>query len=132
MSLPVPDVSDIEVAFPTGRHTPPWDQVPEEFKNQGWPMENPANVWVQLARELFMGTRQATDWHAIPKPGVDPAKAWKAIQETMGNWGIKHERKLASLGYMFSEWFEDFWWTGDSKSAIHGVDVSNVPTEQPA
>lgn len=126
--LPVPEVTDVEVAFPIGRHTPPWEQVPEAFQRSGYSTSNPVDLWVQLARDLFMGTRQATDWHAIPKDGVAAEKAWRAVQETLGNWGIKHERKLATAGWMLSEWFEDFWWTGDSKSTIHGVDV---PKEAP-
>jgi hypothetical protein len=123
--LPVPTVSDVEMAFPTGQHTPPWRWVPDEFRNApGGNYENPRNPWVRLVRETWSGTRHWKDWQAIPKEGVDAKQAFRAIQETLGNWGIKHEHKLATAGWMLSEWFVDFWWVGDTHTAIHQHQLS--------
>jgi len=117
--LPVPTVSKPEEVFPTGRHTPPWDTVPDEFKTG-------PSTWKTLASRLFYGRPPATEWHGIPHEGVDAEMAWKALLETMGNYGIKHERKIASTAYMLSQWFRDFWWDGDTHTHIFDFDLRNL------
>ena len=122
--LPVPPITQVDLAFPTGRHTPPWRWVPDEFRNEpGGDYENSNNPWVKLASDLFGGTRWASDWQAIPKPGVAAQSAYNAVRVTLGNYGMKHEHKLATCGWMLSEWFKDFWFKGDTHTTIEKVKV---------
>lgn len=114
--LPVPEVLDVELAFPTGKHTPPWRWVPVEFHDG-------RNLWSQVIAEVFSGHRKWEDWSALPKEGVDGEQAFRAVRETVGNWNIKHERKVATAGWMLSQWFEDFWWKGDTRTTIYNADI---------
>lgn len=120
--LPVPEVSDVEMAFPTGRSTPSWESIPEEFR------KHPPQVWVTLVTDFFYGVKPSSQWRAIPYEGVDPNKAMRAISESLGNHGIKHEKKVASVAYMLSQWFSDFWWDGDTRSRVGDEEVPEMPS----
>ncbi len=131
--LPVPEVSDVEFAFNTGKHTPRWSWVPNEFKAGGKPdtlYENRHNPWCKVTGDLSIGTRSWADWKALPKEGIDPRKAYRAIIETMGSWGIKHEAKVATTAYMLSEWFEDCWFEGDTRTRIGNLDLATLFEEE--
>ena len=47
------------------------------------------------------------------------------FSETLGNWGIKHQRKIATAGWMMSEWFIDFWWTDTEYTVVHQHKLSD-------
>lgn len=118
--LPVPKVSAADRAFPTNKATPPWRWVPDEFRSgPGGAYENRHNPWVKLVADIFMGNSTWTRWKAIPKPGINAKEAFDAVCVALGNWGQKHEQKLATCGWMLSEWFEDFWFEGDTHSTVH-------------
>ena len=107
------------MVFPTGVSTPPWRWVPDEFRDEpGGDYDNATNPWCQCVSQLFGGRQKWADWSAIPREGVDGEQAHRAVVETMGNWGIKHQRKIATTAYMLSEWFADFWFKGDTHSRI--------------
>ena len=125
--LPVPEVTLAERAFPTGTHTPPWRWVPNEFKDrEDGEFDNQHNPWCKLVSQLFLHVRELADWRALPKEGVDPDKALDAVWESLGNYGIKHQKKIASVAYMLSEWFEDFWFDGDTHTTIGNHDLSTL------
>lgn len=126
--LPVPQVTQVEVAFATGKHTPPWYWVPDEFKDRSGLYENDSNVWCRLIEDLFMGRKTWQEWRALPKEGVDPEMALLAVRETLGNWGIKHQRKVATAAWMLSEWFSDWWWEGDTHSRVGKVETPKEVT----
>ncbi len=119
--LPVPMVNDAEMAFPTSSHTPPWRWVPDEFRNKpGGDYDNQQNPWNRCVTDLFYGHYQWDHWSGIPKENVDAVQAHRAICETLGSWNITHQRKIATAGWMMSEWFVDFWWKGDTHTVVHG------------
>lgn len=118
--LPVPVVLDVELAFPTGAHTPPWRWVPDEFRDRpGGGYVNDQNPWCRCINALLFHRRPWSEWQAIPKKGVDPEMAHRVLVETMGSFHIKVEKKIATMAYMMSEWFEDYWWKGDTHSQVH-------------
>lgn len=122
--LPVPEVTELDRAFPTGNVTPPWRWVPDEFRNkpggESWNRDNP---WVQLACDIFIGAKSWDHWTAFSREGFDASKAFAAVDVTMRNWGQKHEQKMATCGWMLSEWFSDFWFKGDEYTAIEHIPV---------
>jgi len=118
--LPVPIVLDVELAFPTAQHVPPWHWVPDDFKGK-W------NPWTVLADKLFAGHPPATQWNGVPREGVDAEMAFRAVQETQGSYRLKHQVKIASMAYMLSEWFKDFWWDGDTHTRIDNLEVPELP-----
>lgn len=130
--LPVPESPLPDQAFPTGRFTPPWEWVPDEFKNKpGGNYDNRDNPWVTLAYNTFSGTRLWADWRGVRKEGIDAEKAFMAVDNAMRNWGQKHEQKMATCGWMLSEWFEDFWFVGDTHTTIHHLEVPPAESEVP-
>lgn len=112
---PVPTVSDVELAFPTTVATPAREEIPAE-----WWEPNP---WSKLGSDLFL---RLVDWTALrllPRDGVNAPDAWRAICECMGSWGFPHQHKLAALGYLFNEWYEDYWFDGDTQTRIGNQDI---------
>jgi hypothetical protein len=133
--LSIPDVSDVELAFPTSRHCPKWEDVPVEFKAHGKPnaqYENSSHPWCKVANDLALGLKSATEWKALPKAGVDPNKAWRVVHETLGSYHDRVEIKIASAAYMLSEWFEDCWFEGDTVTAIGNLDLTTLFEEESA
>ena len=127
--LPVPEVSNASIVFPTSKHTPPWHWVPNEFKRNGDPMaehENRDNPWCKVANDFAIGLRKVSTWRALPKDGINAQKAWDAIRETLGSWRDRVEVKIASVAYMMSEWYKDCWWEGDEATRIKGIEIANM------
>jgi len=129
--LPIPEVSDVEMAFPTSAHCPKWEDVPVEFK-RGERYENTDHPWCKVASAFALGLKPTTEWQALPKEGVDPEKAWRAVHETLGSYRDRVEIKIASAAYMLSEWFDDCWFKGDTHTAIKGLDLSTLFDEDDA
>lgn len=127
--LTIPDVSDIEMAFPTSTHCPKWEDVPVEFKANGKPDSRYAQTdhpWCKVADKLVSGFRSATEWKALPHEGVDAEKAWRAIHETLASYRDRYEIKVATVAYMLSEWFKDCWFDGDTHTAISGESMATL------
>lgn len=131
--LPVPDVTKVDLVFPTDRINPPWHWVPNEFKGGGDPNSNTnnrSNIWCKLVDALLFGGSEK--WESLRlarKDGVDAEAAWAALNVTLSSWGSRVEVKTATAAYMFSEWFNDYWFEGDATTHVHHV---AVPDDQPA
>lgn len=80
---------------------------------------------------MFMGTKSWANWRAVPKEGIDPQKAFEAVDVAMRNWGQKHEQKMATCGWMLSEWFQDFWFDGDTHTAVHKQPIPRSDDDTP-
>jgi len=112
---PVPEITDLDLAFPTTKATPPKEEIPEEF----WR----TNPWSTLANRLRWGDLPATDLQLVAVDPAQPGAAWRAIRECMGSWAFSDNHKEAALGYLLSEWFKDYWIDGDTKTRILGEDL---------
>jgi hypothetical protein len=131
--LTIPDVSDVELAFPANPPCPKWEGVPPEFKAEGKPdarYENTDHPWCKVASKLALDLRKATEWHALPKEGVDAEKAWRALQATLASFRDRVEIKIATTAYMMSEWFDDCWFDGDTHTAIGNHDLATLFEDQ--
>jgi hypothetical protein len=100
--LPIPDLSDVDVAFPAHAldWMPAWDEIPDEFKNM-----NRETEWNEIVSQwFFSGLPEKVKF--IPRDGVDPEKAFRAVQATLGSFAPKHQHKEAAAAYMLSCWFK--------------------------
>lgn len=102
--IPVPEVLPIDTIFPTKalEILPPYREIPVEFKRHG-------NRWVNVVNDWFFRGLQNCKW--TPKPGVDQARALRAVAACIGDWSPSHEHKTAGCAYLLSEWFEDVTYT---------------------
>ena len=119
--LPVPSVHKVDMVFSTGRHTPPWRWVPDLFKNSRTP-------WHDLVDETFAGMKSFDDWRGIPKEGVNAEQAFLTVRSSLSNWGQSHHEKMITCAWMFSEWFEDFWFVGDRVTSVCGDPIPEENT----
>ena len=107
--LPVPEVSDIQVAFPAnviGTIPPAKEDIPEEFRKKWhWDSFKPCATAELL---FFKGGRMADYGYRLKKE-LEPQKnmVYMALQEALGSFEPSHEHKIAGVGYMISEWFEE-------------------------
>lgn len=91
------EVTDIDLAFPARgiELMPDLDIIPDEFQG---------NEWNRFAEDWFM-----FGWPEqglFPKEGVDPEKAVAHARVVLGCYGIKHEHKIAGVGFLLSLWFD--------------------------
>jgi hypothetical protein len=98
--LPIPELSDLEVAFPAKAPIPPWDELPKEFRDN-WD----DNAWCDIAAKFFYKGGSLDEFKLTPKEGVDVKKAIRAIKAALGSFEPSHEHKMAAVGYMLSQWF---------------------------
>lgn len=101
--IPVPEVTDVEVAFNTTRYLPKMGDIPEEFKDQ-----NRDNKWTNLFSEWFYRGFGEGEVEFNLKEGVDGTKMMRAVKAVMGSWDPTHEHKTAGVAYLMSEWIEDY------------------------
>ena len=99
--LPIPELSDLEVAFPDKAPILPWDALPEEFRRD-WSH----NAWCDIASRFFYKGGSLDEFKLTPKDGVDVKKAMRALKAALGSFEPKHEHKMAAVGYMLSQWFD--------------------------
>lgn len=99
MPRPVPQVHDVDLAFPSrgGELTPAWKDIPEEFKRSDTPE-------VRLFGRLFAGVPIKVGLKA--REGVDGTKALRVLKVVMGSYTLKHEHKTAGWAMLCREWFE--------------------------
>jgi len=96
--IPVPETSDVELAFSTIEHLPKWEEIPEKFKAH-------ANPWAKLfSKWFFLGIE--ADELGTARPGVDHTKAVRALKAIMQSYAPKHEHKEAGVAMLIHEWFE--------------------------
>lgn len=99
--IPVPEVTTPELAFGKFDHLPPWEEIPEEFKDANKP-----SPWCQIMdRWFYRGLPEGVKFYGKPK--VDPQKACIAIQAILTSFGPKHEHKMAGTAYLCSQWFKE-------------------------
>lgn len=103
--LAIPEISDVDVAFPARalEWCPPMKDIPNEHKNF-----NGDSKQRKLCADLLFSDVNYDTLKFLPKEGIDPEKAWKAIRATAGSFTIHHEHKEACITYFLSEWFIDF------------------------
>lgn len=101
-AVEVPELSDVDVAFPANAldWMPPMEAIPAEFKNL-----NRGTEWSEIVCAWFFDGLPA-DVKFYPREGVNPEKAVRAIQATLGSFAPKHEHKEAAAAYMLSCWFK--------------------------
>ncbi len=98
--LQIPEVSDVDIAFPANPPLPAWNDIPEKFRRyNGTPFN-------KIASTLFFKGGKLSDFGLTPKEGVDVNKAMRAIRCCLGSFEPKHEHKEAGVAFMFSEWFD--------------------------
>jgi hypothetical protein len=98
--LPIPEVTDVDMAFPAHPPLPAWDDIPEEFKHlNGTPFN-------RIVSKLFFQGGRLSDFGLTPKEGVDQIKTMRAIKACLGSFEPKQEHKEAGVAFMFSEWFD--------------------------
>lgn len=98
----IPEITDARIAFGCIDHMPKYSEVPDEFKHG-------ETKWNRLVSDMFFSG--LSDLSLIPKEGVDPKKAFRAVQAILSSWEPKHEHKEAGAAFLLSEWFEDATWT---------------------
>lgn len=100
-SIPVPEISLVEAAFPANAldWMPSMEDIPDEFKDM-----NGGTEWNRIVRSWFFNGLPA-DVEFYPAEGVDPEKAFRALEATLGSFAPKHEHKEAATAYMLSCWF---------------------------
>lgn len=96
----IPEVTDLERAFGSVAGLPKWEDIPDEFKS------NRGNKWTDLASRLFYAGAKGVEFKM--KDGLDFRKFVRFWQAHAGSFEPKHEHKLAGLGYLMSQWFDDF------------------------
>ena len=117
--IPIPEITDVEMAFSSTKHAPAYDSIPAEFKRG-------RTKWHDLFTQIFYKGSEGIKMKA--KEGVDIKKAQRAIHAYMSSWGPKHEEKHDVCAYMFSEWFDDWKRDGEGFSEPGGpmvVDDAN-------
>lgn len=107
MTLPVPELTTVDIALSSIRHLPAYNAVPDDFKR--WK----GNVFADAISHWFFtgaagdGERFVVGYSVFtPKDGVDGHKALVAIKAALSSFEPKHEHKTAGCAYMLSEWFD--------------------------
>lgn len=98
---PVPQISDAQLAFPVDVYklAPAESDIPGAF----WDRFSQRNAWVKIAEAIFFGGKRP---RLKAKAGVDGAAAVRFIQALLRSYEPKHERKMATVGFLLSEWFD--------------------------
>lgn len=92
-------LSDVDAAFPADVKAlmPPWEDIPNSFKQWTGP-------WINLAERWFY---QGLDIALVPKEGIDLTTAVRHLSAVMRSRQSKHEHKIAAVAYLMSQWFEE-------------------------
>lgn len=97
--IPVPEVTQVDLAFGNTKHLPAMKDIPEEFRRGSTKWNHITSRW------FFSGLPKETEFK--PKPGVDANKALRAVGAILVSFEPKHEHKDAGVSFLLSEWFED-------------------------
>lgn len=99
---PLPEVTDLDMAFGRTDFVPKMNELPAEFQNY----DN--NKFCDIAAKLFFNGGKLADFGLSPREGVSVGKATRALGAFMGSFEPKHEHKMAAAGYLIDQWFEPF------------------------
>jgi hypothetical protein len=107
----IPELTDVDVAFAAKAldWMPDWEEIPDEYKqHNGTDANKIVSSW------FFNGLNSDVEFY--PREDVDPEKAVKVIQATLGSFASKHEHKEAAAAYMLDSWFEEVkYWKTDKE-----------------
>lgn len=94
------EVKDISKHPRMSEVLPPYDAIPEEFKNF-----NSREKWNKFVNDVFFcGIK---DIRVIPKEGIDVNKALQHVMYCLRSFEPAHEHKTAGCAYLMSCFFED-------------------------
>lgn len=98
-ALPIP-ATGADIGFGNDdKFLPPWDLLPEEFKNS-------RTKWNDIFSKLFfLGPSYV--WNFTPKEGIEFPAAQAHLKAVCHSWGSKHEHKEAGAAWLMSQWFEE-------------------------
>ena len=86
-------ITDVEMAFSTDRLLPPWDTIPEAYRN--------GNIYTRLAEAIFDG-RPLPNGTLQLNPGFTPELLNRLVRAHLQSFGPKHEHKIAGVGFMIA------------------------------
>lgn len=96
----VPDLTQVDVIFGNIKHLPPYDVIPDRFRNRSDP-------YVKFVAEWFFQGRTQEDMRRLKtRASVERGKALAAIKCVLGSFEPRHEHKEAGCAFMLHEWFE--------------------------
>ena len=97
--IKVPKMTDADMAFGNVKHLPPWNEIPDEFKNSD-------NIYCRVQTHWFFKGLSKEKLDCLkPRDGVDKQKALRALGAIQRSFAPKHEHKEAGVAYLMSEWF---------------------------
>lgn len=97
---PIPDITNLDMAFGKIDHMPRYETVPAEFKQSG------NNYAAFVSKWFFSGLKQDDLARLTPRPGVVQNKALAAIRAIICSFEPKHEHKEAGCAFLLHAWFE--------------------------
>lgn len=104
--IPIPHLTPVDVAFPArAKWIPPMAEIPAQFHR---PTETKGG---RLFLDIFRGGVDYRTLGMLARDGVDPEKAWKALQVCATTFGIQHEHKEAAFAFLVDQWFTDIRWS---------------------
>jgi len=94
-------VDDVLYAFPghLDKLLPPWDSIPEEFRNM-----NGRTEWNVFVRDWFF-KGWPEDRYLYQRPDVDGEAAFRHLHTIMRSFEPKHEHKEAAVAWLMSRWY---------------------------
>lgn len=97
----VPEVSDLDIAFPC-RHKellPAWESLsPEEQQGH--------TIYCEAASRLFFRGGMLEEAGVRVRDDVDASKVYRYLRATLGDYGPSHDWKIAGVGHMLARWCE--------------------------
>lgn len=100
VSPPIPDITDLDMAFGNIDHMPRYETIPDEFKRSHGPYTNLVSKW------FFCGLKDDDLARLTPRTGVDKRKALAAVGAILRSFQPKHEHKEAGCAFLLHAWFE--------------------------
>ena len=102
--FPIPEVTDVDIAFPATPHAlPAWEDIPEDFRENWHRSDHP---WCRIPAKWFYEGGSYDEFGLTPKEDVDFNQAARAIKNCLGSFQPSHEHKMAGVAYLLSEWFD--------------------------
>ena len=100
VTFPVPEVSDVDVAFGAGGSAYlTREQMGDEFYGD-------RNEYTKHASALFFRGGSILPEGRRWRDGIDQAKASRAIKAMLCSFAPKHEIKIGTVGFALREWTE--------------------------
>jgi hypothetical protein len=108
--LPIPEITNLDIAFGNIRHMPKREDLPEEYRRD-WhrdsqPFCKAVSSWFYDGAKSIPNGVEIDGVKFVAKTGVDAQKALAAIKAALGSFEPSHEHKIGGCGFMLSEWFD--------------------------